>query len=99
LALGFPSGGSGKESACQCRRCKRHRFDPWVGKISWRREWLLTLVFLPGESHGQGAWWAIVHRVAKSWTWLSTFGSNSVRDEVTEGDWETVFQNPSLSWM
>ena len=30
-------GASGKEPACQCRRLKRHRFDPWVGKIPWRR--------------------------------------------------------------
>ena len=29
------------------------RFDPWVGKISWRRAWQPTPVFLPGESHGQ----------------------------------------------
>ena len=29
------------------------RFDPWVGKISWRRKWQPTPVFLPGESHGQ----------------------------------------------
>ena len=28
-------------------------FDPWVGKIPWRREWQLTPVFLPGESQGQ----------------------------------------------
>ena len=28
-------------------------FDPWVGKIHWRREWQPTLVFLPGESHEQ----------------------------------------------
>ena len=28
-------------------------FDPWVGKIPWRRERLPTPVFLPGESHGQ----------------------------------------------
>ena len=28
-------------------------FDPWVGKISWRREWQPTPVFLPGEFHGQ----------------------------------------------
>ena len=28
-------------------------FDPWVRKISWRRAWQLTPVFLPGESHGQ----------------------------------------------
>ena len=32
---------------------KRHRFDPWVGKTSWRRKWQPTPVFLPGESHGQ----------------------------------------------
>ena len=34
----------------ECRRC---RFNPWVGKIPWRREWLPIPVFLPGESHGQ----------------------------------------------
>ena len=28
-------------------------FDPWVGKIPWRREWQPTPVFLPGEFHGQ----------------------------------------------
>ena len=32
---------------------KRCRFDPWVGKIPWRRKWQPTPVFLPGESHGQ----------------------------------------------
>ena len=32
---------------------KRHRFSPWVRKIPWNRKWQLTLVFLPGESHGQ----------------------------------------------
>ena len=31
----------------------RLRFDPWAGKISWRRAWQPTPVFLPGESHGQ----------------------------------------------
>ena len=34
---GFPGGASGKEPACQCRRHKGHRFDPWVRKIPWRR--------------------------------------------------------------
>ena len=29
------------------------RFNPWVGKIPWRREGQSTLVFLPGEFHGQ----------------------------------------------
>ena len=37
--LGFPGGASGKEPTCQCRRCKIHRFDPWVKKI-------------PGGGHG-----------------------------------------------
>ena len=30
---GFPGGASGKEPACQRRRSKRCRLDPWVGKI------------------------------------------------------------------
>ena len=34
----------------QCRRC---RFDPCIRKIAWRRDWLLTPLFFPGESHGQ----------------------------------------------
>ena len=32
---------------------QRFGFGPWVRKIPWRREWLPTLVFLPGEFHGQ----------------------------------------------
>ena len=37
-----------------CLQCRRPGFDPWVGKIPWRRKWQPTPVFLPGESHGQG---------------------------------------------
>ena len=33
-------------------QCGSPGFDPWVGKISWRREWLPTPIFLPGEFHG-----------------------------------------------
>ena len=51
--LTFPGGSSGKEPICRCRRCKRRRFHPWVRKITWRRVWQATPVFLPGESHGQ----------------------------------------------
>ena len=40
---------SSKESA---RQCRRHGFDPWVGKI-WRRKLQPTPVFLPGKSQGQ----------------------------------------------
>ena len=41
---------SGKESTFQFMRCKRCRFDLWVGKIPCRRKWQPTPVFLPGES-------------------------------------------------
>jgi len=34
-------------------RCRRPRFDPFIGKIPGRREWLPTPAFLPEESHGQ----------------------------------------------
>ena len=33
-------------------QCRRPGFDPWVGKILWRRERLPTPVFWPGECHG-----------------------------------------------
>ena len=46
---------NGEESICQCRRHRRCEFDPWVGKLSWRRKWQPTPVFLPGEAHGQGS--------------------------------------------
>ena len=46
----LPRWLSGKESTCQSRR---PGFDPWVGKMPWRRKWQPTLLFLPGESHRQ----------------------------------------------
>ena len=33
-------------------QCGRPGFDPWVGKILWRRKWQPTSVYLPGKSHG-----------------------------------------------
>ena len=72
-----PSGGSGKEPACQCSRSKRRGFDPTVGRS-------------PGEEHGNplqqsclenprdgGAWWAAVYGVAQSWTRLESLSSSS----------------------
>ena len=51
--LNMPGGTTGKEPTRQCRRHKRHRFSPGVGKIPWRRAWQPTPVFLPGEFQGQ----------------------------------------------
>ena len=69
LECGLPWWFIGKESACQCSKFK---FDPWVERRS------------PGEGNGnplqysclenpmdRGAWWAIVHGVAKNWIELS----------------------------
>ena len=53
VIMSFPGGASSKESTCQCRRCKRLEFDPWVGKIPWRRKWHPTPVFLHGKSPEQ----------------------------------------------
>ena len=49
----FTGGSSSKEPTFQCRGSKRCVFDPWVGKIPWRRAWRPSPVFLPGESQGQ----------------------------------------------
>ena len=69
---GFPGGASGKEPACQCRRLKRGGFDPWVGKIPWKRRRHPTP---PQDSclenpMDRGAWWATVQAVTKSQTQL-----------------------------
>ena len=68
---GFLGGASGGEPACRCPRCKRCRFDPWVGKIPWRGKWQTTPVFLPDKLHGQRSLVdSLVHGVTKSQTQL-----------------------------
>jgi len=60
----------------------RVRHD-WVTSLSlftfmhWRRKWQPTPVFLPGESQGRGAWWAVVYGVTQSQTWLKRLSSSS----------------------
>ena len=51
LKVPYEFGGS--DSKRICLKCRRPGFDPWVRKISWRREWQPILVFLPEKSHGQ----------------------------------------------
>ena len=62
-------------------QCGRPGFDPWVGKIPWRRKWQPTPVFLPGKSHGLRLlvgyspwgrrvghdWETSLHFLARSW--------------------------------
>ena len=68
----YTGGTSGKEPACQYRRCERCGFNPWVGKIPWRRAWQPTPVFLPGESHAQ-----------RSLVGYSPWGQTQVSDSTT----------------
>ena len=70
LQGGLPRWLSGKNSAYQCRGCRRIGLYPWVGKIPWRRKWQPTPVFLENPIDG-GAWW--VHGVTKSWIRLSAW--------------------------
>ena len=50
MYMGFP-GGSAVKNAPVMQETQEMQFDPWVWKISWRRAWQPTPVFLPGEFH------------------------------------------------
>ena len=69
----IPGGTGSKEPACQCRSPERCRFDPWIGKIHWRRAWQPSSVILPGEVHGQRSLAAPLgsHRVRHEWSDLA----------------------------
>ena len=62
LSWGFPEGSYSKESACNAGDIG---FNPWVGKIPWRRKWQPIPAFLPGKSHKQRS------LGSQSRTWLS----------------------------
>ena len=51
MIVDFPGSSDGKSV---CLQPGRPGFDPWVGKIPWRRKWQPTPVLLPGKSHGRG---------------------------------------------
>ena len=53
IVSGFSDGALCQELTCQYGRTKRHGFNPWVGKIPWKRAWKPTPVSLPEESHGE----------------------------------------------
>ena len=58
-----------------CLQYGRPGFYSWVRKIPWRRKWQPTLVFLPGESHGQRSLVGYSSWDRKSWTRLSDLTS------------------------
>ena len=86
---GFPGGARGKELTCQCRRHKRHKFNPWIRKIPWIHSsilaWRIPLTEEPGRlqsmrSQGVGHNWSnlacirqILHYVFMNKLLLSPF--------------------------
>ena len=60
--LGLPWWFSGRESTCQCRR---HRFDPWLGNIPWKRKWQPLQYSCLENPLDKGARWATLHGVTK----------------------------------
>ena len=65
IYIGFQGGPRGKESAYQCKRHRRLRFESWVEKIPWGS--ILVPVFLPGKFHGKSR----LAGTSSPWTWLS----------------------------
>ena len=72
---GFPGGASGKEPTCQCRRLKRHGFNPCVWKIPWRK-WKPTPVFLPVEI---------------PWSLVGYSPWSRKESDKTEATWHTIY--------
>ena len=64
---GFP-GGSVVKNLPAVQEMQEREFNPWVGKILWRKAWQPAPVFLPGKFHGQRSWRVTVYRVTKSQT-------------------------------
>ena len=82
IQLGLLRWLSGKESTCQC---KRHGFDPCIGKIPWNRKWQPTPVFLLGEFHGQRSLVGCSTRVCKELDTDTTERLNSKQHPAQQG--------------
>ena len=76
--LGFPGGASDKEPTGQCRRHERCGFDPWVGKIPWRRAWQPQYSCLE-NSMDRGAWQATVQGFKESETTEVIYATISIK--------------------
>ena len=67
MHLGFPSGASGKESTCQCRRHEMRVQS--LGQEDSLKEGMTTdSSILAWRSLDRGAWWVMVQGVANSRT-------------------------------
>ena len=67
-------------------QCRRHGFNPWVGRIPWRRKLQSTPVFLTGKFHGQ-----------RSLVGYSPWGHKRVRYDLAAKQQKQIVQKTSSS--
>ena len=78
---GSPGGTGGKELTCQCRRLRDMGSSPGLRRSPGGGHGNPPWVSCLGNSMDRGAWWATVHRVAKSQTWLKWLSTQARRKE------------------
>ena len=97
-SVGFPGGARGREPSCQCRRHKRCRFNPWGRKIPWRRSRQTFHYSCLEIATDWGAWWATVHRAAKSLTRVRQLSTHTYeqkeRGRTLEGRVQCLYTRP-----
>ena len=77
---GLPGGASGKESTCQCRRHRDMGSIPGLGRSPGGGDGnSLQYSFLENPMD-RGVCWAVVHRIAKSQTWLKWFSTHRTNE-------------------
>ena len=74
-------------------------FDTWIRKIPWKKEQKSTPVFLPEESHGQWAWRATIHWVAKSQTQLKQLSTLMPDVDAIFPLFDVFYQKMSTEWV
>ena len=83
----------------QCRSYRKCGFHPWVGKIPWIRKWQPTVVFLPGESHGQRSLagyspWGSKESETTEWAWPTSQVAQQIKNlPATQESQETRVQS------
>ena len=79
-----------------CLQCRRPGFNPWIGKIPWRRKRLPTPVFWPGEFHGLYSPWG--HQELDMTEWLSLSLSSKFPRRVVLKNVQPIGQLCCLTW-
>ena len=68
-----------------CLQCRRPKFDPWVGKICWRRERPPTSVFWPRECHGPYSPWGLKESDTTECFYTGFLGGGGGKESVNAG--------------